>query len=101
MKKSKIPSTDSIQELAEFWDTHDFTDFEDEMEEVTEPVFERSTAIRVELKPPEAQAVQQLAQAKGVSREELVREWVLARLSPRNGRKASARRQTSRRPAKT
>jgi hypothetical protein len=25
-----------------FWDTHDLTDFEDELEEVTEPVFEYS-----------------------------------------------------------
>jgi len=30
---------DSIEKLAEFWDTHDLTDFEDELEEVTEPVF--------------------------------------------------------------
>ena len=37
----KIPETDSIQELASFWDTHDLTDFEDQLEEVTEPVFER------------------------------------------------------------
>ncbi len=39
MKKSIIPKTDSIQELAEFWDTHDLTDFEEELVEVEEPVF--------------------------------------------------------------
>jgi hypothetical protein len=49
MKKSKLPKTDSIQELAEFWDTHDLTDFEEELEEVVEPVFVRGTAIRVSL----------------------------------------------------
>ncbi len=43
MKESKLPKTDSIQELAEFWDTHDLTDFEDELEEVIEPVFVRGT----------------------------------------------------------
>jgi len=42
MKKPKMPETDSIRELAEFWDTHDLTDFEDELEEVTEPVFVRA-----------------------------------------------------------
>jgi len=26
MKQSKLPRTDSIQESAEFWDTHDLTD---------------------------------------------------------------------------
>ena len=40
MKRTSIPQTDSIQELAYFWDTHDLTDFEDELEEVGEYVFE-------------------------------------------------------------
>lgn len=39
MTTSKLPKTDSIQELAKFWDAHDLADFEDEMEEVTAPVF--------------------------------------------------------------
>ena len=26
MKKSKLPKTDSIQKLAEFWDAHDLTE---------------------------------------------------------------------------
>jgi hypothetical protein len=41
MKRKMIPDTDSIRELAAFWDTHDVTDFEDQMEEVREPVFQR------------------------------------------------------------
>ena len=84
MKKSKLPRTDSIQELAEFWDTHDLTDFEDELEEVAEPVFVRGTAIKVPLESGEAEAVEQMAQAKGVSREELIRAWVLQKLSRGN-----------------
>ena len=39
MKKSNLPKTDSIEKLARFWDTHNLTDFEDQLEEVTEPVF--------------------------------------------------------------
>ena len=39
MKQQRVPQTDSIQELAHFWDTHDLTDFEDDLEEVTESVF--------------------------------------------------------------
>ena len=42
MRTSKIPQTDSIHELAQFWDTHDLTDFKDQLEEVTEPIFERT-----------------------------------------------------------
>jgi mannose-6-phosphate isomerase-like protein (cupin superfamily) len=66
MNKAKPPKTDSIQTLAEFWDTHDLTNFEDDLEEVTEPVFVRASAIKVHLASPEAEAVQQVAQAKRV-----------------------------------
>ena len=45
MMTRRLPQTDSIQELARFWDTHDLTDFEDQLEEVAEPVFERQTVI--------------------------------------------------------
>ncbi len=45
MKTPHLPKTDSIQELAHFWDKHDLTDFEEELEEVTEPVFEPPTVI--------------------------------------------------------
>lgn len=51
MSSGKIPRTDSIEELAQFWDTHDLTDFENELEEVTEPVFERRTVVKVHLQP--------------------------------------------------
>ena len=84
MNKSKLPKIDSIQKLAEFWDTHDLTDFEDELEEVAEPVFVRCSAIKVHLQSPEAEAVQQMAQAKGISREELIHGWVLEKLARRN-----------------
>ena len=41
MSTDKVPRADSIHELARFWDTHDLTDFEEQLEEVAEPVFER------------------------------------------------------------
>ena len=81
MKKSKLPKTDSIQKLAKFWDTHDLTDFEEDLDEVTEPVFVRGNAIKVPLESRELQAVEQMAQAKGVSPEELIRTWVLHKLA--------------------
>jgi predicted DNA binding CopG/RHH family protein len=81
MKKSKLPKTDSIRKLAEFWDNHDLTDFQDELEEVAEPVFMCKTAINVPLEEKEAEAVERIARAKGVSREELIREWVLQKMT--------------------
>jgi hypothetical protein len=92
MKKPRLPKTDSITKLAEFWDSHDLTDFQDELEEVTEPVFVRRTAIKVPLEPHEAKAVERMAHAKGVSREELVRAWVLQKVARQRNARPTKRR---------
>ncbi|MDE0086424.1 MAG: CopG family antitoxin, partial [Candidatus Poribacteria bacterium] len=67
MNHTKIPQTDSIQELAEFWDTHDLTDFEDELEEVSEPVFDNSVSVQLESK--ELEIIETLAKSRGISPE--------------------------------
>ena len=77
MNRKKIPQTDSIQELAHFWDTHDLTDFEDELEEVSEPVFELSTQLSVPLAPKELEALNALAKLHDTSPADLIRGWVL------------------------
>ena len=76
MKTRRLPQTDSIQELARFWDTHDITDFEDQLEEVAEPAFERRTVISLNLESTEAEAVRKIAKAKGVAEAEIIRAWV-------------------------
>jgi predicted DNA binding CopG/RHH family protein len=80
MKHTNIPQTDSIQELAHFWDTHDLTDFDDELEEVSEPVFERQTIVTVRLEPKDAEVVKALARSRGISHIALIQEWVLERI---------------------
>lgn len=103
MKQTKLPTTDSIEKLARFWDTHDLTDFEHDLEEVKEPVFQPHKGIEVRLEPRAAAAIQKLAQAKGVSQEKLVSDWILQCLAQGNGRRhqkrgpASKRRKTQRR----
>jgi predicted DNA binding CopG/RHH family protein len=77
----KVPETDCIEELARFWDLHDLTDFEDQLEEVTEPVFQRGTEIiAVSLQLQEIQAVRRSAESQGVDYIALVRGWVLEKL---------------------
>ena len=61
MNKAKLPKTNSIQELADFWDTHDLTDFEEALEEVRESVFERAVTINVPLDSCQVKAVEQCA----------------------------------------
>lgn len=80
MNSLEIPQTDSIQELARFWDTHDPTDFEEQLEEVSETVFERKTAVRIQLEPEQIEAVNEIARSKGVGSADLIREWILEKI---------------------
>ncbi|MEW6664248.1 MAG: CopG family antitoxin [Thermodesulfobacteriota bacterium] len=79
---SKIPKTDSIEELARFWDTHDLTEFEDEMEEVQELVFDKGpqSVMRIRLRPDEMEALKRIAESRGVNQTDLVKEWVSEKL---------------------
>ena len=83
-KALNIPKTDSIDELAHFWQTHDLTDFEEELEEVHEPVFERQSPAKVTIRfqRQELEDIKGLAKAKGIDSSTLIREWVLEKLHP-------------------
>jgi hypothetical protein len=80
MSTPSIPNTDSIEELAQFWSCHDVTEFEDELEEVSEPVFERETVVKIPLPSKEAETIKELAQSKGLHDVDLVRQWILERV---------------------
>jgi hypothetical protein len=77
MTANNLPNTDSIQELASFWETHDLTEFDDQLQEVTEPVFERhGKVIHVPLTFEQARALESLAQSHGVDAASLIQQWV-------------------------
>lgn len=80
MSTERIPQTDSIEELARFWDTHDLTDFEEDLEEVGEPVFDRETVVKIHLQAEEAEAVKQIAKSQRVGYADLIRQWVLEKI---------------------
>ena len=86
-KKSRIPEFKSYAEEAEFWDTHDFTEFEDE----THPVKVRfarnlsnlSENVQVRFDPDTNQKLETLARETGVKKSTLIRIWVMERLQER------------------
>ena len=80
MTTDKIPQTDSIREMAQFWDTHDLTDFEHQLEEVTEPVFEREKVVQVPLATKDAETVESMARSQGINTAELIRSWVMEKV---------------------
>ncbi len=82
MKSKRIPGTDSIEELARFWDSHDVTELEDQLEEVREPVFQGqpSVSFRIRLSPEELESLRRIASERGLEEAALLREWVLEKL---------------------
>jgi predicted DNA binding CopG/RHH family protein len=82
MKARKIPKFDSIVDLARFWDTHDLTEFEDQLVNVHKPVFERKreTMIPVRLRRQEIEQVKRVAKTRKIREATLLREWVREKL---------------------
>lgn len=80
MKKPNVPQTDSIEAMDHFWDTHDLTEFADELEEVVEPIFVRETAVTIHLQPEEAKAVKKMAASRGLPEPDLIYQWVREKL---------------------
>ena len=80
--KPPIPQTDSIEELAQFWQSHDLTDFDVEFEKVEAPAFRRRAGeiVPVPLSPAERQAVRKIAASQGLEETALIHQWVRERL---------------------
>jgi hypothetical protein len=82
MNKQHIPHTDSIEELARFWDTHDVTDYENELEEVGEDIFDLGEySVSIPLNPADVEAIRTIARSRGVTSSTLLRDWVLEKLA--------------------
>jgi predicted DNA binding CopG/RHH family protein len=80
MNNQSIPITDSIEELANFWDNHDLTEFEDQLEIVNEPVFIKNTKVEITLQIQELETIKKIAEFKEVNYIDLIREWVLEKV---------------------
>ena len=82
-EKSRIPYFSSMEEAAEFWDTHSTTEFEDEWEPVEMQVIEplRSTwVITMEVDRQVIHRLAAVAARMGMDGTDLARKWVLQEL---------------------
>ena len=83
--KSRIPHFKSVEEEAEFWDTHDLTEFEDELEVVNDVRFVvmrggTKKALTVRLPEDTLKTLAEQAHQMGVGSSTLVRMWVMEHL---------------------
>jgi CopG antitoxin of type II toxin-antitoxin system len=79
----RIPTFRSIEEAAEFWDSHDSAEFEDEFEEVTDVRMIgllHDGRLILWLEPEQAAALRRQAKEQGTYPATLARRWILEHL---------------------
>ena len=80
----QLPDFDkmSLEEIAEFWDTHDSADYWDQMEDVTDEVIVRRPTAIVSIRIPEGELkqIKRLAQEQGLGHTTLIRMWIREKL---------------------
>ncbi len=79
----KIPQFKTEQEEADFWDSHDSTDFLDETEAVNVAFVDARPSMKqisLRLDPSVIDQLKSLAVGKGIGYQTMIRMWVMERL---------------------
>ena len=81
---AKIPQFETEQEEAEFWDTHDATDYLDDTEPVDVEFVDarpRKVQISLRLAPTTITQLKAVARQRGIGYQTLIRLWILEQLA--------------------
>jgi len=79
----KIPEFGSIQEEADFWDTHSINDYLPELKETTveyNPRIKKESNVVLRMEPELKKRLSALSRKKGISLSTLVRLWLIEKL---------------------
>ena len=87
---SSISKASTIEEIADFWDTHSITDYEDQIYEVDFKV-RKPVRHTIVLKREEYERARSVAEQQGVAIAVVVKEWMEERLVQLGKPKGSAR----------
>lgn len=80
----KLPNFKTLDELVAFWETYDFTDYIDEMEEVAPEIGlpqRNQGTLRIQLDSTLLQRLQEIASERGLHPDALARLWLEERLA--------------------
>lgn len=83
MKVTKIPKFKTYAEEAEFWDTHDVTDYLDEMKFVDVeflPRQKKEETVTIRIEPKLKNRLERLARSYGINLSSLARMWIIEKL---------------------
>ena len=84
---SRIPQFNSREEEAAWWDSHDITDYLDELKPVRVRFARNlSEGLTVHLDPETMRALREQARRQGLGPTTLIRMWVMERLRAEAGR---------------
>ena len=70
--KSSISKTDSLEKMGEFWDKHDFAEFDNP----SAPDVEFHVTVAIPVEPDLLSEIEELAHRRGISAETLVNLWL-------------------------
>jgi hypothetical protein len=70
--KSSISKTNSLKKMGEFWDKHDFTEFDDP----NAPNVDFHVTIAIPIEPDLLSDIEELARRRGIKVETLVNLWL-------------------------
>lgn len=73
---SSISKADMLEKMGEFWDTHDFTEFDTDA-----PDAEFAISCTVSIEPDLLSAVEKQAKKRGISVETLIHLWLQEKLT--------------------
>jgi hypothetical protein len=77
----RIPEFKTVEEAADFWDTHSSFDYEDEFEDVDDVDFVPVKRLRIFLEVKALAALTARAEALGIDPAQLARAWLEERIS--------------------
>lgn len=81
-KKNTIPEFKNRKEMAEFWDTHDFTDYKDEFKPIKVRFAKNlSEGITIRLDSETLSKLRSRAKKQGIGPTTLARMWVIQQLN--------------------
>jgi len=80
-KKSKLPEFKSLQDIADFWDTHEFTEVAHEFTPVNDVTIKLDKKTYLPITLAMYEKLEKVAASRGLSVDALIKQWVEEKLA--------------------
>jgi len=80
-RKNKLPEFRNLKEIADFWDEHDFSEYEHEFMEISNLKFNIKNHCYLPISLEMYERMEVIASSRSVSVEKLMRTWIEEKLT--------------------